>query len=119
MKKIAPKSFSKFSFVPPMGASCEIIMGWKDSVLKGEVLWCQDFAITVAFTSRHSEQNWKLRTVYDPYHGERRNQFVQWLFDLQIDTDEDWMLLGISTFTDSQRIEIEEEVITMIWKSSI
>jgi hypothetical protein len=28
-------------------------------------------------------------------------------------------LLRISNFTDPQRIEIEEEVITMIWKSSI
>jgi hypothetical protein len=57
MKKIAPKSFSKFSFVPSMGASGGIIMWWKDSILKGEVLRCQDFAITIAFTSRHSEQS--------------------------------------------------------------
>jgi hypothetical protein len=31
-------------------------MGWTDSTLEGEVLWNQDFAITVAFTSRHKPE---------------------------------------------------------------
>jgi hypothetical protein len=64
LEKIAPKRFSKFAFVPSVGASGGILMGWNDSVLKGEVIWNQDFAITVAFTSRHSDQNWKLTTVW-------------------------------------------------------
>jgi hypothetical protein len=54
--------------------------------------------ITVAFTSRHSDQKWKLTTVYGPCHGERRDRFVQWLFDLQIDIEEDWMLVGDFNF---------------------
>jgi exonuclease III len=98
IKKIVPKRFSKFSHVPSLGAFGGILMGWNDSVLKGEVLWNQDFAITVAFTSRHIEQKWKLTTVYGPCHGERRNQFVQWLFDLQIDIKENWMLVGDFNF---------------------
>jgi exonuclease III len=69
IRKIALKRFSKFSFVPSLGASGGILMGWND-VLKGEIVWNQDFAITVAFTSRHSEQKWKLTTVYGPCHGE-------------------------------------------------
>jgi hypothetical protein len=56
LKKIAPKRFSKFAFVPSIGASGRTLMGWTDSTLEGEVLWNQDFAITVAFTSRHKPE---------------------------------------------------------------
>jgi hypothetical protein len=98
MKKIAPKRFSKFSFVPSSGASGGLLMGWNDSELQGEVIWCQDFAITVHFSSRHTDQRWKLTTVYGPCHGERRDRFVRWLLDLQIDMEEDWMFVGDFNF---------------------
>jgi exonuclease III len=97
MKKIAPKTFSNFAFVPSVRASEGILMSWNDSTLKG-VLWNQDFAITVAFTSRHTNQKWKLTTVYGPCHRETRDHFVQWLYDLQIDTEEDLMPIGDFNF---------------------
>lgn len=98
IRKIAPKRFSKFSYVPSLGASGGILMGWNDAVLKGEIIWNQDFAITVAFTSRHSDQKWKPTTVYGPCHGERRDHFVQWLLDLHINIEEDWKLVGDFNF---------------------
>jgi hypothetical protein len=78
-------------------------MGWNDSELKGEVIWNQDFAITVLFSSRHWDQRWKLTIVYDPCHGERRDQFVQWFYDLQIDMEENWMFVGDFNFYRSSK----------------
>jgi hypothetical protein len=57
-----------------------------------------DFAIKVNFTSKHNAQKWKLTIVYGPCHGERRDQFVQGLYELQIDLEEDWMILGDFNF---------------------
>jgi hypothetical protein len=90
LKKVAPKRFSKFAFVPSEGASGGILMSWNDPILKGEVLWNQDFAIMVEFTSRHTNKKWKLTTVYGPCQGERRDLFVQYL---QIETEENWMII--------------------------
>jgi hypothetical protein len=98
LKRIAPKRFSKYAFVPSVGASGGILLGWNDAIFKGEVNWCQDFAITVNFISRHTNQKWKLTIVYGPCHGERRDMFVQWLYDLHLDSEEDWMLVGDFNF---------------------
>jgi hypothetical protein len=98
MKKLAPKCFGKFSFVPSVGASGSILMGWNDSILQVEILHGHDFAITVNFKSTHNAQHWKLTTIYGPCHGEWRDQFVHWLYDLQIDLEEDWMILGDFNF---------------------
>jgi exonuclease III len=38
IKKIAPKRFSRFAFVPSVGASGGILLSWNDVVLKGEVM---------------------------------------------------------------------------------
>jgi hypothetical protein len=46
----------------------------------------------------HTTQKWKLTTIYGPCHGERRDQFVQWLYDLQMDPEEDWMIIGDFNF---------------------
>jgi hypothetical protein len=79
-------------------ASGGILLGWNDAILKCEVYWSQYFDITISFTSRHTNQKWKLTTVYGPCHGERRDMFVQWLYDLQLDAKEDWMLVGDFNF---------------------
>jgi hypothetical protein len=46
----------------------------------------------------HTTQKWKLTTIYGSCHGERRDQFVQWLYDLQMDPEEDWMIIGDFNF---------------------
>jgi hypothetical protein len=69
-------------------------MSWNDSYLEGETISIQSFALTVKFKSKLNNQHWKLSTVYDPSHGESRNEFTQWLYDLQIRAEENRMLIG-------------------------
>ena len=54
---------------------------------------CQPFAISVHFTSTQSAQSWNLVNIYGPCAGELRDSFVEWLFDLNIPSDEDWLIL--------------------------
>jgi hypothetical protein len=62
------------------------------------VMHCEKFAVSVHFTSTHSSQSWTLVNVYGPCIGDLRDDFVKWLFDLNIPTDEDWLLLGDFNF---------------------
>jgi hypothetical protein len=53
---------------------------------------------SVSFKSKLNNQQWKNTTVYGPSHGDRRNDFTHWLYNLQIRTDESWMLIGDFNF---------------------
>lgn len=98
MKKVVPKRFNKFAYAPSQGASGGILMAWVDAALEGQVLYISDFAISVQFRSRHNAETWTLTTVYGPCHGEKRDLFVQWLYDLDVDPESNWMIVGDFNF---------------------
>jgi hypothetical protein len=50
------------------------------------------------FSDQLSGEKWKLSTVYGPCTGEQRNLFVDWLNNLPIDPDENWMIIGDFNF---------------------
>jgi hypothetical protein len=54
--------------------------------------------LSVHLTSTQSAQSLNLINIYGPCVGEERENFVQWLFDLNIPDDEDWLLLGDFNF---------------------
>jgi endonuclease/exonuclease/phosphatase family metal-dependent hydrolase len=62
------------------------------------VMHCELFALSVHFTSTQSAQSWTLVNIYGPCTGENRDKFVQWLYDLNIPDDEDWILMGDFNF---------------------
>lgn len=75
-------------------------MGWNSSIFSGEIIQILRFAITVKFTSRHNNEVWLLTTVYGPCQGSEREAFVNWLNNLQINDDENWMIIGDFNFID-------------------
>jgi hypothetical protein len=58
----------------------------------------EPFAISAHFTSKQSTQKWTLVNVYGPCNGDLRDVFVQWLYNLNIPIDEDWLILGDFNF---------------------
>jgi hypothetical protein len=62
---------------------------------------CEPFAIYVHFTSKQSTQKWKVVNVYGPRNGDLRDTFVQWLYNLNIPANEDWLILGDFNFIGS------------------
>jgi exonuclease III len=57
IRKISPKYFNKFAFVPSQGASGGLLMGWNSSVFSGEVLYTSKFHITARFTTLTMQNN--------------------------------------------------------------
>lgn len=76
IRTFAPKKFDKFVFSPSQGSSGGIIMGWNSSIFSGELIHTLRFALTVKFTSKHNNDTWLLTTVYGPYKGTERVEFV-------------------------------------------
>jgi hypothetical protein len=103
IRSCCPRRFDDFVYVPSIGASGGLIIIWDSSIFSGMVMHCEQFAIFVYFTSTQSAQSWTLVNVYGPCTGDQRNDFVQWLFNLNIPPDEDWLLVGDYNFIRSPK----------------
>ena len=93
IKSFFPKQFDTFSFAPSVGASGGILVVWNSAVLFGLLVDVQPFVVTINFTSRQNNEQWNLVTVYGPCQGEPRDNFVNWLYNIDIPVDENWMII--------------------------
>jgi hypothetical protein len=102
IRNFAPKQFDFFVFVPSIGASGEIIVLWNSSVFTGLLLETQSFGARVSFTSVHNNSSWVMVCVYGPCQGIARDEFVSWLYKLNIPTMDNWLVLGDLNFIRDQ-----------------
>jgi hypothetical protein len=93
IRNFAPKRFDKFEFSPSVGASGGILACWAANHFSGTTVEKHSFAINLKMLSIHSQISWNLVVVYCPCRQPARDQFVQWLLNLQIGDDELWMLM--------------------------
>ena len=94
IKTCCPRQFDRFAFVPSRGASGGLLTIWKSSVFSGTVISSDLFALAIDFVSTQSSQRWTLVNVYGPCTGTDRDVFTQWLYNVQIPNNQDWLLLG-------------------------
>jgi hypothetical protein len=66
LKKICPSGFDNFEVLPSVGASGGILIAWKGSVFEGAKIFCNNFALSVQFSSRLNNSSWVLeRSLFD------------------------------------------------------
>lgn len=101
LRKICPIQFDSFDFLPSVGASGGILIPWKSSFFSRSRLNSGSFAsdagnipLTIEFCSNHDNSKWLLTCVYGPCTAEGKGQFLNWLKNIQVASDVDWMLLG-------------------------
>jgi hypothetical protein len=58
----------------------------------GVLVGIQRFAVVIKFSSVHNNESWSLVSVYGPCQGVLRDNFVSWLYDLQIPVGSNWLL---------------------------
>jgi hypothetical protein len=81
---------------------------------EGNIIYSSKFTITVHFSSIHNAEQWKLTAIYDPCHGQDRMEFINWLNDIQIGDQENWMFIRDINFYRSMENRNREGVICMI-----
>lgn len=98
MKSICPHGFDQFAESPSSGASGGLLTAWRSDVFCGTLLEVKPYTIVMQFTSVHNNEQWFLVNVYGPCQGELHDEFVSWIYNLDIDPDQMWMLMGDFNF---------------------
>jgi hypothetical protein len=98
IKIFAPKRFDKFSFIPSDGALGGLLVLWNGALFSGHILLKECFGLAITFTSLISSESFVVVNVYGPCEGVARENFVAWLFSLNIGDDELWLILGNFNF---------------------
>ena len=94
IKSCCLKRFDEFVYVPSDGASGGFIIIRNTSIFTGLVMHYQPFALSVHFTSKQADYSLTLLNIYGPCSGELRDDFVSWLYELNILDEEDWLIVG-------------------------
>jgi exonuclease III len=94
LRNICPPSFDSFEFLPSVGASGGIITIWKGRLFSGELIFNNEFAISVEINSKLSDDSWILTNVYGPCTPEGKQNFTDWLRQIQMPEDREWIVLG-------------------------
>lgn len=94
IKSCCPRQFDQFAYVPSQGASGGLLTIWKSSLFTGAVVFSSHFALVINFTSTLSSHSWTLANIYGPCSGDARITFTNWLYNLDIPSSQDWLLVG-------------------------
>jgi endonuclease/exonuclease/phosphatase family metal-dependent hydrolase len=98
IRNFAPKRFDKFDFCPSNGASGGILVCWASTAFFVETIEKQSFAIKLMLKSAHNLEKWTLVVVYGPCRQPARDLFVNWLYSLEIEDDDLWLIMGDFNF---------------------
>ena len=98
IRKFAPRRFDHFVCIPSNGASGGLVIIWNSAVFSGTIVAQESFAVVINFVSTMSNDSWNLVNVYGPCTEPRRSEFVNWLYNLDIQDNEDWLLMGDFNF---------------------
>jgi hypothetical protein len=88
-----PPDFDKFEFLPLVGTSGGILTAWKGSLFSGELIFSNEFTISVEMTSLLNNESWVLTNVYGPCSTEGKRQFTDWLKQIQMPDEIDWLIV--------------------------
>jgi hypothetical protein len=85
-----------------VGASGGMIVIWNSAIFQGVLTQSEKFGLVIKFTSIHNNEFWYLVCVYGPCHGVERDNFVSWLYNLQIASEDNWLIVGDFNFIRAQ-----------------
>jgi exonuclease III len=98
IKNIAPRRFDHFTYVPSEEASGGLLIVWIGNLFTAQVLLQECFGLVLNFQSTCSADNFTLANIYGPCDGIARDNFVAWLFHLNIPDESLWLLVGDFNF---------------------
>lgn len=77
IRHFCPPAFDAFSYLPSIGASGGNLTIWKSSLLDGNLVFLNEFSVTVSFSSKFSDDNWLLTNIYAPSTHDGKRTFVK------------------------------------------
>ena len=77
-----------------MGASGGLITIWKSAYFEGHLAFHNSFSLSVDFRSLHNNAEWLLTNIFGPCTDEGKLSFVDWLKNIAMPEEVDWLLVG-------------------------
>lgn len=84
-QELFPEKYKQFEFLPSVGASGGLLVAWDINHFDGVLSFNNDFAISIAFTSLLNEQSWILTNMYGPCTPNKKEEFLNWFKNIQMD----------------------------------
>ena len=94
IKKICPTAFDAFDFLPSVGASGGILVTWKSRMFLGSKIFSNEFGLSIQFCSLVNNAIWVLTGLYGPYTTDGKTQFMEWIKNVEMPENVDWLLMG-------------------------
>lgn len=94
IRKICASDFDAFEFLPSIGASGGVITIWKSRFFDGNLIYSNEFGISVEFKSTLDYATWILTNAYGTCTSEGKRNFVHWLKNIQMPDDREWLIVG-------------------------
>jgi hypothetical protein len=84
IKKFCHRRFNNYVYTPSIGNFGGLITIWNGSLFSRTVISQSRFQITVEFLCNVSSTRWTLTNVYGLAHNDHRNEFIDWLVNVDI-----------------------------------
>lgn len=81
-----------------MGASSGLLTIWIGNLFDGTIACDNSYSITVKFKSLLSDQTFYVSNIYGPSSPAEKASFVNWLYNVDASSYEDWLLVGDFNF---------------------
>jgi hypothetical protein len=93
VKNFCPHRLSAFEFSPSVGASGGLITIWNNNMFDGVMVSFNGYSITVKLT-KLSGMLFHVTNNYGPSVSAEKAAFIAWLYNLDILSFDDWIILG-------------------------
>ena len=94
LNKIFPRRFDSFCFLPSVGRSGGLLTVWCTNMFSGELLFQNEFALSVEFTSVQSNEIFVVTNIYGPCQHDRKQLFLNWFHDIIMDPEVNCLIVG-------------------------
>jgi exonuclease III len=94
LKNFCPNFFDSFAFIPSVGNSGGSIIVWKSKNLVGNVIFQNDYAQSVKFSSNLSNCSWIIMNIYAPCTPQGKIDFLNWFSNINMPLDKFWLIVG-------------------------
>jgi hypothetical protein len=77
-----------------VGASRGTIIIWKSSKFLGNLIFQNDFAMSIEFKSLFSDAKWIPTNIYALCTPEGKEEFLSWFHNISMSDEEEWLVVG-------------------------
>lgn len=98
IRNFCPTRFNKFEYLPSIGASGGLLVGWNGALFTGEQIFQNRFSLSIQFTSHLSNQSWILTNIYGPCEHNDKAVFIDRFSNIHMPPDVDWIVMGDFNF---------------------